>query len=645
MCGIVGFSGSYDRADLSRMSDLVAHRGPDDSGLMLSSDGRVGLAHRRLSIIDLSSLGHQPMATRNGRVHIVFNGEIYNFKELRASLERDGFHFNGHSDTEVILNLYVKYGAELLDHLNGIFALAIFDQQSDTLLIARDHLGVKPLYYSEQEKGFVFASEMKAILRSGLVAPNLDPNGILAHLTYLWSPGGQTLVKDIQKLEPGHAMIVRDGRVTKRWRYYDISFAKSPPVATSLDACIEGVASGVRTAVQRQMVADVPVGAFLSGGLDSSAVVAFAAEFVRDQRVQCFTIEINDQDASREGFVTDLPYAKRVAAHLGVDLHTVSVGNEMIDRLDQMIYHLDEPTADPAALNALLISELASQTGIKVLLSGAGGDDIFTGYRRHYALQQERYWSWLPVQVRYMIAKVAASLPAGNTSLRRVSKALQYADLDLQKRIASYFCWIPPESALRLLSEDARSQLSSENILEPLVRTLSIPPADTATLDLMLYLECKHFLADHNLNYTDKMGMAAGVEVRVPLLDKDLVDYVAKLPINYKQKGATGKWIFKKAMEPYLPHDVIYRPKTGFGVPLRQWLYTRLRPLVEDFLSPASILNRGLFDPKAVQTLIERDRVGATDGAYTVFSLLCMEMWCRQFIDGDYPPAVTQSVG
>ena len=642
MCGIAGFSGSYDRSVLFKMNDLISHRGPDDHGVMVSANGRIGLAHRRLSIIDLSALGHQPMASSDGRVQIVFNGEIYNFRELRAALEEDGFTFKGHSDTEVILNLYVKHGVGILEYLNGIFAFAIFDERDGTLFIARDHLGVKPLYYAEQPKGIVFASEMKALLRSGLVASDLDPSGILAHMTYLWSPGSGTLVKGIKKLEPGHAIVVLDGRIAKHWQYYDISYAK-PHVAEAPEDCIRGVANRVRTAVQRQMVADVPVGAFLSGGLDSSAVIAFAAEVASEQRIQCFTIEINDQDVSREGIVSDLPYAKRVAKHLGVDLHTVSVGVEMMDRLDQMIYHLDEPTADPAALNALFISELASQTGIKVLLSGAGGDDIFTGYRRHYALRQERFWSWLPVHIRRIVAGAATSLPVKNPSLRRISKALQYADLDQQERIASYFCWTSPAVALKLLSSEIRSQLPTEGMFGPLERTLSLPPVGTAPVDRMLYLECKHFLADHNLNYTDKMGMATGVEVRVPLLDIELVDYVAKLPVDLKQKGAVGKWIFKKAMEPYLPRDVIYRPKTGFGVPLRQWLKTRLRPLVDDLLSPHSILSRGLFDPKAVHELIERDRLGSIDGTYTVFSLLCMEMWCRQFIDGDYPLAVTRN--
>jgi asparagine synthase (glutamine-hydrolysing) len=390
------------------------------------------------------------------------------------------------------------------------------------------------------------------------------------------------------------------------------------------------------------MVSDVPLGAFLSGGLDSSAVVTFAQQHRQEQgagaseSLQCFSIEVNQGSAVSEGFTEDLPYAKRVAGHLGVNLHVVQAGKEMMDRLPEMIYLLDEPTPDPAALNTLLISELARSQGIKVLLSGAGGDDIFTGYRRHFALMQEQWWAHWPSPLRAGLSRLASFMPVTNPMTRRIGKALQYADQDIDHRLVSYFLWTSPKQALGLLDPNFRAELSVESLYQPMLRTLQDLPFSEIPLNRMLYLECKHFLADHNLNYTDKMGMAAGVEVRVPLLDLDLVDLAGSLPLHMKQRGRTGKWILKKVMEPYLPLDVIYRPKTGFGVPLRNWLHTILKPLVDDVLSETSVRSRGVFDSEAVQQLRLLDRAGRIDATYTIFSMVCLELWCRQYIDGNY---------
>ena len=641
MCGIAGFSGTTgSRVSPEALAAYIRHRGPDDSGWMLLDDERVGLALQRLSIIDLSPAGHQPMSSPDAMAHIIFNGEIYNYRELRVELEAAGYRFRSESDTEVLLNLYLRDGDAMLHRLNGIFAFAIFDVRTGELFLARDPLGVKPLYYAAGNDVFSFASEMKVLLRTGLVTPSLNPAAVLRHLGLLWSPGAETLVSGIRKLEPGHAMVVRRGSVARAWCYYDLPFG-STPLSIPVEEIATQVAAAIRTAVTRQMVADVPVGAFLSGGLDSSAVVAFAREQMRDRRMQCFTIDVREGSHASEGFTDDLPYAQQVARHLDVDLHVVTVGPEMVDRLPEMIYYLDEPTADPAALNTLFISELARSHGIKVLLSGAGGDDIFSGYRRHFTLQQERYWGWLPMAARAGLADFAMRLPTASPLMRRFRKAFENAALPRDTRLANYFAWLRPAMATQLLHPDFARGLSESTLLAPLLDSLQRLPASVAHLDKMLYLECKHFLADHNLNYTDKMGMAAGVEVRVPLLDLDLVALAARLPAKFKQRGATGKWIFKQAMEPFLPRNVIYRPKTGFGVPLREWLHGRLRPLVDDVLSPASIGRRGIFDVAAIRTLVAQDRDGKVDGTYTVFAVLCMELWCRQYIDGHYAVAVS----
>jgi len=637
VCGIAGFSGRFPESSLRLMGQKIVHRGPDDAGYFHRSEQGIGLAHRRLSIIDLSATGHQPMLDASGQVAIVFNGEIYNFRELRSELESGGHTFRGHSDTEVLLHLYLARGEAMLPLLNGVFAFAIWDGRSQTLLLVRDGMGVKPLYYAQTNAGVVFASELKALLVHPEVERSIDPQAVWQYLTYLWCPAPRTILAGVKKVLPGHAMSIRDGKIERQWQYYELPYDQAIEPWSAEEAA-RRVEESVRTAVTRQMVADVPVGAFLSGGLDSSAVVAFARQVEPEVRLQCFTIAL--KGGGQEGFADDLPYAQRVARHLGVDLHTIEVGPEITGHLAQMLYHLDEPQADPAPLNALFISKLAREHGIKVLLSGAGGDDIFSGYRRHFALQQERYWQGLPRWSRRMLAAGAHRLPTGHPALRRLRKAFEYADLPTDERLASYFFWGRPERLQRLLAPEVRAQLRDTSPADPLVQALGRVPAHRDRLDKMLFLESKFFLADHNLNYTDKMGMAMGVEVRVPLLDPDLVALATRLPVAFKQRGREGKWIFKKAMEPHLPHDVIYRPKTGFGAPLRTWLRgeSQLQPLQRDLLSREAIRSRGIFDPDEVAALVKEDAQGRVDASYTIFSLMCIELWCRIFLDETVTP-------
>ena len=629
MCGIAGFFGAFRAVDLEAANRLQAHRGPDDSGTYFDAESGVGLAHVRLAIQDLSPLGHQPMLSPDGNVVLVFNGEIYNFRELRHELSAVGYTFRGHSDTEVILNLYRRLGMEMLGRLNGIFALAIWDRSSGTLLLARDGMGVKPLYVTQSTHGFAFASEIKALraLMPDGLGP-VDPIALRDHLTYLWCPGPRTLLQRVQKLKPGLALIIRDGQVVRDCQFSKMGF-DDPIESLTFDSAVSQVRSALKTAVSRQMVADVPVGAFLSGGLDSSAVVAMAREVTGGDRLACFSIELNGRDAAIEGMTDDLPYARKVARHLDVDLHVVRAGPEMADLLPDMIYHLDEPQADPAPIHVMLISRLAREHGIKVLLSGAGGDDIFTGYRRHRALMLEPYWAWLPLGMRQKLASWARNLPTSSPRLRRLGKAFQYAGLEGDARLASYFNWLAPDRVAGLFSTDL--WVAADNSLEVSLRDLSPKVPD---LNRMLFLECRHFLADHNLNYTDKMSMASGVEVRVPLLDPDLVSLAARLTLKYKQHGREGKWIFKKAMEGILPQDIIYRPKTGFGAPLRAWLHGPLRPLVSDLLCQAAVRRRGWFDAAAIEKLIHDDRQGTIDASYTLFALLCIELWAQRFVDG-----------
>jgi len=641
MCGIAGWSGSYPRELLGRMAKTISHRGPDDEGTELVGDGRAGLVHRRLSIIDLSPAGHQPMWDAEHSTAIVYNGELYNFREIRAELEADGFRFRSQSDTEVLLQLYRRDGEKMLERLNGIFAFAIWDDRKRCLFIARDPLGVKPLYYTRTAHGLLFASEIKALLQSGDVDRTLDLGAIDRHMHLLWSPAPDTALANVKKLEPGCALRVRDGFIERSWRYYSLPYDQEIDDSLSEARAADELRERITLAVERQLVADVPIGAFLSGGLDSSSVVALAARAMPRGSLRCFTIGFRDPAAQREGMGDDLPYAERVANHLGVKLDTVWVGSEMADRLAQMIFHLDEPQGDPAPINALMICELAREQGIRVLLSGAGGDDLFTGYRRHTALLAERAWRWLPRSARRALRVTSQAFPLN----RRLAKAFAFADEDQDARIAGYFDWAPRGATHDLFSPEVRHALAGRDALSPLLDALSALPANVPALNRMLYLESRYFLADHNLNYTDKMGMARGVEVRVPLLDPDVVSFAARLPLSLKQRGATGKWILKRAMRSMLPPDVIDRPKVGFGAPMRSWLAGPLAGLVDDVLSESSIKRRGLFDPKSVRSLTERDRSGRADGAYTLFSLVCVELWCRMFVDGGAPASLVPGVG
>jgi len=347
--------------------------------------------------------------------------------------------------------------------------------------------------------------------------------------------------------------------------------------------------------------------------------------------IRCFSIETKGKQD--KGFVADLPYAKRVAKHLNVSLDVVSIeSHRMASDLESMIVQLDEPLADPAALNVLYISQLAREQGIKVLLSGAGGDDLFTGYRRHYALQLERYWGWLPKSVRTGLKGITKNLNTDNSINRRIVKMFNGAGLNSRDRLINYFRWSDDSLLQSLYSPEFRQQLAGSNSNQVMQDFLEPILTSASSLDQMLALEQRFFLTDHNLNYTDKMSMAAGVETRVPFLDLDLVNFAARIPDKFKQKGSVGKWVLKKAMEPYLPKEVIYRPKTGFGAPLRTWIKHDLQELLRDVLSPDSLNKRGLFSSKAVQQLI-LDNNNKIDASYTLFSLLCIEIWCRHYID------------
>lgn len=632
MCGIAGFLGQYTRETAVAMRERIAHRGPDSEGLYFDAAAGIALGHRRLSIVDLSETGSQPMADQSGRYVICYNGEVYNFPELRAELETSGHVFRGRSDTEVVLELFARGGTASFARLNGIFALAIWDTQSRTLTLARDGVGIKPLYLTRTARGFVFASELKALLALPDLDKRLDHDAVSAYISYLWSPGERTMFRAVRKLAPGHWLTIDTDKSETSGQFYAMP-KPAPASAISDTELICTTAATLADAVERQLITDVEVGAFLSGGLDSSAIVAFARKNLgSSQRMQCFTIDFQQTAGEAPELEADLPYAERVADHLGVRLHKVSVDSQIAHQFEQLVYTLDEPQADPAALNNLVISALARQNGIKVLLSGTGGDDLFTGYRRHIAAGYDGIWDRSPAAIRRPIAAFARTLLPAKGRTRRLRKLLEVVDRDQSDRAISYFEWLSAEQACALVHTDFRPLPGSTRL--PMRKTLEALGKATA-LERVMWLDQHHFLADHNLNYTDKTGMAQGVEIRVPFLDREMIAWAARIPDNAKLRGGVTKWVLRKAMEPYLPHDIIYRPKVGFGVPLRSWLRNELKPMLEDLLSPETLAKRGLFDIQAIIELRDNTMNGRVDGSYSLLALMAIELWCRQFVDSD----------
>ena len=559
MCGIIAYSGGVDPRKLAQNINILSHRGPDGSGY--KSNGREGIAHTRLAIQDLSENGSQPMTDEINNVSIVFNGEIYNVDILRNDLKSSSYQFRGSSDTEVILKLYSKYKERLLEKLDGIFSFVIWDHKNNTFFIARDPLGVKPLYYYCENGKFICSSEIKAIIADNEVPRALNFEAITSHLVYLWSPNPQTMFTHILKLEPGSEVILPTFTIVSCCNA--IIKAGLKPVLVDCDEDTfnmninHELKNLLKNSIKRQLISDVPVGSFLSGGVDSSAIAALVKIVQPDLNLKTFSINLEGINNTEEGMSDDLPYAKYMAEYLGYDLNIINVNYSIISQIDKMIYHLDEPTADPAALNTMLISKIARENGIKVLLSGTGGDDIFSGYRRHTALMSEKYWKWLPNNILNQIPKVVKKIPNYNNSIRRIKKALEYTNLEENERINSYFYWLNPDLVNQLYSENSNKKLNKSKFS-------SLIPKDLNNFDKfhplnkMLYMEMNNFLSDHNLNYTDKMGMAEGVEIRVPLLDMSIVKFSLNLPIGYKY-NSSSKWILRESLKEIVPKKILNR--------------------------------------------------------------------------------------
>jgi asparagine synthase (glutamine-hydrolysing) len=632
MCGICGVVGNVDEELLNRMLERIAHRGPDDEGVYLSditTGHRIGLGHRRLSIIDLSPAGHEPMADDTGQVWLTFNGEIYNFRAIRAELESKGYRFRSDTDGEVIIYAYREWGVRCLDRFNGMFAFAIWDARDESLLLARDRLGIKPLYYAETTDGFAFASEIKAMLELPGFNREVDLEALDQFMTFLWTPDPRTMFKGVHKLPPAHYLTYRDGHIETH-EYWDVNF--EPDDSLSEEDWAERIREQLTTSVRMQMMSDVPLGAFLSGGLDSSSIVALMAG-ASSQNVTTYTFGFKSEDLRYDILEDDVKFARIIAREFKTDYHEDFFEPKAIELLPRLVYHLDEPIADPAVITSYLICRKARER-LTVLLSGMGGDEVFAGYPRHAAVRVAGAYNLIPEFIsRPLVEALPGARPGRFTALFRNTKKLaRSASLPERERYLGFGTYFSAGDKRDIYAGELRAAVDGFDAYSEHRKYFERVTGEDF-VNQMLYIDLKTFLPCLNLTYTDKTSMASSTEVRVPLLDHELVELAARIPSRLKLKGLTGKYILKQAAEAWLPREVIHRKKAGFSAPLRAWLSADLRPMVDELLSKSNVERRGYFEYSAVRRVIDDNLSGREDNALKVFQLLTLELWHRAFID------------
>ena len=627
MCGITGFINkngeAISRSVLERMNQAILHRGPDEDGFCVREN--VGLAMRRLSIIDLAS-GQQPMHNADKTKWIVFNGEIYNYQDLRKDLEARGHKLYTKSDTEVVLRLYDEYGEGCLQHLRGMFAFAIWDETEKNLFLARDRVGKKPLLYSHQPNGdLIFGSEFRAVLQHPSVSREVDMNAIDSYMTYMCVPAPQTAFKQIRKLEPGHWLRWKNGEIETR-RYWLPDFSKKLKISEE-EAIVETTRI-LREATKMRMISEVPLGAFLSGGVDSSAVVALMAQESSDP-VKTFSIGFAEQDFS------ELKYAKRVAEHVGAEYNEFIVRPNAIEVLPTLIEHYGEPYADSSAIPTYYVSKETRQQ-VTVALNGDGGDESFGGYERYLAMQVAESYQRVPNLLRKaLIEAPIGMLPTSETKktrVRDVQRFLLAANLPRNER---YFRWM---STIKIgqkaeLYTNEFKQIISENNPYRFIEKAYEKANGLGLLDATLLTDQLTYLPDDLLVKVDIASMANSLEARSPFLDHKLIEFAASLPENLKIKHLQPKYLLKKVAARLVPKDVIYRKKMGFGVPIGSWFRGEMKDFVHSVLLSDKAMNRGITDPAVVRRWIEHHETAAADYTHHIWALLMLELWFQRFID------------
>lgn len=634
MCGIAGFIDYWDRRQsepfergrlLKGMCDVIRHRGPDDDGFLLK-DG-VALGMRRLSIIDLAG-GAQPISGEDGSVTIVFNGEIYNFQELRPELEKRGHTFKTHSDTETIVHAYEEYGPDCATHLRGMFALAIWDDKTRELYIARDRVGKKPLYYTVTPgQTLVFGSEIKSILEHPDVEREINLEALDAYFTLGYVPDPLTIFRDIHKLPPGHHLTFANGRVRTQ-QYWDFKFETS--ASRKPEDYLDELRALLEESVRLRLISDVPLGAFLSGGIDSSTVVALMARQM-NQPVKTFSIGFHEDSYN------ELKYARLTAKKLGTDHHEFFVTPQICDVIDDLVWHFDEPFADPSAIPTFMVSKLA-RDHVTVALSGDGGDELFAGYTHYVVQESRRAFSSLPKALRAGVMRpLSYRLPHGAWG-RNYLHNISLDPIDRYLDSLSYFTGLTKKA---LYTTDFQRALGTTDHVARSFREYASRVKTNEPLDQLLYIDGKTYLPGDILTKVDRMSMATSLEVRVPLLDHKLIDFVTKVPASLKLAGTETKQLLKRVARDLIPAEILDRPKQGFGIPLEQWINEQLRDQIRETLSEPRTRQRGYVNSHYVDLILDEHHKGRRDHSFPLWALLILELWHRRYID--HSPRTTES--
>jgi asparagine synthase (glutamine-hydrolysing) len=639
MCGICGVweygaaEGRVECALIERMRDVMTHRGPDDAGDLIFDEGRGGFGFRRLSIIDLSEAGHQPMHGCTDRVWLVFNGEIYNHAALRAGLEQRGHVYASHTDSETILHLYEERGLDFVQEIEGDFAIALWDANRERLVLARDRAGVKPLYFYHHDGRFIFASEIKAILQHPDVTAEVNEEALYHYLTFLTTPAPQTLFRGIQKLSAGHMLVIDRGGESRVTQYWD-ALPPVSPVARTEEEHQQNILELLRASIKKRMMADVPFGVFLSGGVDSSANVALMSELM-SQPVRTFTVGFRDNEELNE-----LDSARAISKRFGTNHREVSIGREEMQQfLPELVFHQDEPIADPVCVPLYYVSKLARDTGTIVVQVGEGSDELFAGYDwfRTYLRIEERFWRHAeraPLLARRAAAAVAQPLVQKTLKKQKASELIRRLGADESLFWGGVGVFDETMKA-RVLSPEMRAcynGLSTYDVVRQYQETIAAARPESDYAARMTYLELKLRLPELLLMRVDKITMATSVEARVPFLDHHLIEYAMSLPRKLKVKGTTGKHILKRALESVLPKDVLYQRKRGFGAPVREWFRgPEGEGLIQQLMS-ASIRERNFFDYAFIQRLADEHRREQRDWSANLWCLLNLSVWYDRWI-------------
>ena len=622
MCGICGAidrrGRNIEATQLQMMTSQMTHRGPDDVGLFLN--GPVGMGHRRLSIIDLET-GHQPMFNEDESVAVVFNGEIYNFAEIKENLENRGHIFGSHSDTEVIVHAYEESRLDCLNLFRGMFAFAVYDSKRKELFLARDRLGIKPLYYYQSSEAFIFASEIKAILKSGFYRPSVNLKAIDFYMTLGYIPGNDTAFDGIKKLPPGHAGVYKNGSLQIR-EYWDITQYGVRPV--SLSNARDEFRELLRETVGLHLISDVPVGVFLSGGLDSSSVVAIMKQNF-DCPVRTFSVGYEDDPRSSE-----LGYARIVANHFHTQHFEYNLtSDDFFESLDFFLQYVEEPIVESAGVALFRLAEFARSQGVIVLLSGEGADEILAGYPLYRIMS-------LIEKIKPMTDRLPEGIVDCLLGLKfsgeKKLKYLDWLNQSLIERYRTISCDVTESVKQRLYRADFRRHEDHE--VSRFFTNILSKVESSSSLQKMLYADMKTWLPDDLLVKADKMTMAASTELRVPFLDHKIVEFAASLPDGLKLHGSQGKYLLKEIMKHILPKEIIRRKKMGFPVPISKWFGGPIYKRAQEVLLDNRTFSRGYFDPEYVKNLLDRHRSGVEDSGRRIFSLLTLELWHRKYIDG-----------